>query len=324
MQALVYHFVNEYDKISRGMNALVITMLKILVAMALGFLLYKLHILNDTVNKGLSGLIVHFTSPCLIFMSIISMDGSQIHNALMLLWIGFVIYAVLIVLSLLIVRLLKVPPSDSGVYQAAIVFGNVGFLGIPLAESLFGPVGLFYMALLNIHLNLFVYSYGFYIVARNSTSGFRFSFKTMINGGIISVLLAMIFFFFQIRLPEAITEPISFVGQITSPLAMVVIGSTVAASSLKTVFSNRKIYVLAVLKLLFIPAATWFLLKVTLGSGLMSQVLTMYVGMPTAAIVSMIAVAYDSDAETASSATGMMNILCIVTIPILYLMMQYL
>lgn len=321
---LVYHFMTECVKISRGMNALVITMLKIVVAMALGFLLYKLHILNDKVNKGLSGLVVHVTSPCLVFMSIITMDGSQIHNALMLLWIGFAVYAVLIVLAILIVRILKIPSASSGVYQAAIVFGNVGFLGLPLAESLFGPVGLFYMALLNIHMNLFSYSYGLYIVARNSKSGFRFSYKKLINAGILSVLIAMILFFCQIRLPEAITEPISFVGQVTSPLAMIIVGSTVAASSLSSVFSNRKIYVLAVLKLLLIPAATWFLLKLTLGNGLMSQVLTMYIGMPTAAIVSMFAVAYDSDAETASSATGMMNILCILTIPALYLMMQYL
>ena len=55
----------------------------------------------------------------------------------------------------------------------------------------------------------------------------------------------------------------------------------------------------------------------------MTQVITMYVGMPTAAIVSMIAITFDSDAETASSATAMMNIFCIITIPILYLMMQY-
>ena len=306
------------------MNALIITMIKIVAAMALGFLLYKIHILNDTVNKGLSGLVVHAPSPCMVFTSIISMDGSEIHNAITLLWIGFVIYAVLMILAFLIVKLLRIPVTSSGVYQAAIVFGNVGFLGLPLAESLFGPVGLFYMAVLNIHLNLMVYSYGFYIISRNSKSSFRFSAKTLINAGIISVVIAMIIFFLQIPLPEYVTEPISFIGGITSPLAMVVIGSTAAAHSLKKVFSNKKLYLLAALKMLLIPAVTYFILKLTLGGGLMTNVITMYVGMPTAAIVSMIAINFDSDAETASSATAMMNIFCILTIPILYLMMIYL
>lgn len=304
------------------MNALIITMLKIIVAMALGFLLYKIHILNDTVNKGLSGLIVHVTSPCMVFTSIVSMDGSEIRNAAMLLWIGFVIYGALILIALAVVKLLKIPAASSGVYQAAIVFGNVGFLGLPLAESLFGPVGLFYMALLNIHLNLFVYSFGFYIIARNSTSGFKFSAKTLINAGIISVIIAMIIFFLQLPVPDLIMEPVSFVGSITSPLAMVVIGSTAAANSLKRVFSHRKLYLLSALKMLIIPAITYLILKLTLGDGLMTQVITMYVGMPTAAIVSMIAIAFDSDAETASSATAMMNIFCIGTIPLLYLMMS--
>ncbi|MBR3309541.1 MAG: AEC family transporter, partial [Lachnospiraceae bacterium] len=200
------------------MSALIITMIKIVVAMALGFLLYKIHILNDTVNKGLSGLVVHATSPCMVFTSIISMDGSEIRNAAKLLWIGVVIYVVLILLALLIVKILKVPVSSSGVYQAAIVFGNVGFLGLPLAESLFGPVGLFYMALLNIHLNIVVYSYGFYIISRGSKNRFKFSPKTLINAGIVSVVIAMVIFFLQIPLPGYVTEPISFIGSITSPL----------------------------------------------------------------------------------------------------------
>ena len=63
------------------MTAMTVTMLKIIAAMALSFLLYKIHILNDTANKGLSGLIVHATSPCMVFTSIISMDGSEIPNA---------------------------------------------------------------------------------------------------------------------------------------------------------------------------------------------------------------------------------------------------
>lgn len=306
------------------MDVLIVTMLKIIVAMGLGFLLYKLRILNDSVNKGLSGLIVHVTAPCMLFVSIVTMDGTEIRNALTLLWVGFAIYAVLIVLALLIVKLMKIPRASSGVYQAAIVFGNVGFLGLPLAESLFGPVGLFYMAILNIHMNLFVYSYGFYIIAGNSQSGFKFSPKSLINSGIISVLAAMLFFFLQIHLPAYVTEPIGFVGGITSPLAMVVVGSTAAAHSLKTVFSKKKIYILSVIKMLLIPAAVYFLLKLTLGAGTMTQVITLYVGMPTAAIVSMIAISYDSDVETASSATAMMNILCIITIPILYLMMSFL
>ncbi len=304
------------------MNALIITMIKIVVAMALGFLLYKLHILNDKVNKGLSGLVVHVTSPCMVFTSIISMDGSEIKNAITILWIGVVIYIVLILAAFLLVKLLRIPAVSSGVYQAAIVFGNVGFLGLPLAESLFGPVGLFYMALLNIHLNLLVYSYGFYIIGRNSSSGFRFSPKSLINAGIISVCLAMIVFFLQIPLPEYVTQPISFIGNVTSALAMIVLGSSAAASSLKVVFSHKKLYLLSAIKMLILPILTYIILRLTLGSGLMTQVITMYVGMPTAAIVSMIAISFDSDAETASSASAMMNIFCIITIPILYLIMQ--
>lgn len=303
------------------MNALVITMIKIVAAMAVGFFLYKIRILNDVVNKGLSGLIVHVVSPCLIFTSIISMDDSQIQNALMLLWIGFAIYFALAILSFLVVKALRVPKTSFGVYQASMMFGNVGFLGLPLSEALFGPVGLFYMALLNIHLNLLTYSYGVFLVSGGGKKA-KFSPKSLLNTGIISVLLAMIIYFIRIPVPTFITQPLSFLGSITSPLAMVVIGSTAAANSLRRVFSHKKLYLLTAIKMLALPILAFFILRMTLGNTLMTQVLTMYVGMPTAAIVGMFAITYDADAETAVSATTMMNIFCILTIPLLYLLMQ--
>ena len=282
------------------MSALIITMLKIIVAMAVGFFLYKIRILNDAANKGLSGLIVHVTSPCLVFSSIISMDGSRIQNAVMLLWIGVVVYVALIIISFLVVRLIKVPKASAGVYQAALILGNAGFLGLPLAESLFGPEGLFYMAILNIHLNFVAYSYGFYLISRNSKNRPAFSLKSLINAGIIGVLIAMLIFFLQIPLPVYVTQPIGFIGSVTSPLAMIVIGSTAAANSLRAVFSHKKLYILSAIKLLVIPIITYLILKLALGKGLITQVLTMYVGIPTAALVGMLP--YDSDVETATGA----------------------
>ncbi len=306
------------------MNALIVTMLKIILAMGVGFLLYKIKILNDTANKALSRLVADVTAPCLIFISIISMDSSQIESAVKLLWIGIIIYIVLAVLAVVIVRLLKIPRESDAIYRAALIFGNVGFMGLPVAESLFGPVGLFYMALLNIHLNLFVFTYGFYLTTRGSGGKYKFTPLRLLNPGIVGVALAGIVFFLKIRLPDIITGPLEFIGSITSPMAMVIIGSSAAAISLKAVFSHKKLYIISFIKLLIFPIAAYYIFKLTLGPTLMTRVLAMYIGMPTAAIVAMFAIAYDSDSDTASSATAMMNVFSLATIPVVYLVTTFL
>jgi len=289
--------------------------------MSLGFLLKKINILNDTVTKGVSALIVHVTAPCLLFASIISMDNSEFRNAVTLLWVGVLVYAVLIVLAILVTRLLKVPKTSRGVYQAAMIFGNVSFLGIPLAQSLYGSMGVFYIALLNIHFNFIFFSYGFYLIM-SSGSGGRFSAGKLINTGIISICLAMIIFFLQIPVPGMITEPISFVGSITSPLSMIIIGSSAASYSLKTVFSQKKIYILSAIRLLVYPVIAYLIFRITLGDNLITKILCIYIGMPTASVVGMTAITYDADSQSATSCTAMMTILSLITIPVIYLVMS--
>ena len=306
------------------MIALLTAMVKIIAAMAIGFFLRKTNIFNDSSNRAVSSLIIHITAPCLLFSSIVSMDNSEFQNAVTLLWVGVVIYAVLIFLAILVTRLVKISPSSRGVYQAAMIFGNVSFLGIPLVESLYGATGVFYLALLNIHFNLLFFSYGFYLIMSSGSSKGRFSARKLINSGIIGITLATIIFFLQIPLPEVITAPVAFIGSITSPLSMVIIGSSAAAYPLKTVFSQKKIYLLSALRLLVYPILAYFLLKLSLGDNLLTRIVCIYIGMPTASIVGMTAIAYDADSESATFCTAMMTILSLITIPVLYLVMSYL
>ena len=307
------------------MEALITTMIKILVCMAIGFFLKKINILNDAATRGFSALIVHVTAPCLLFSSIVTMDQSELKNALTLMWAGVVVYAVLVVLAILVTRILKVPASSAGVYQAAMIFGNVSFLGIPLVQSLYGTTGVFYIALLNIHFNLLFFTYGFYLIMSSGTaesSGGKFNSKKLINSGIIGIILAMIFYFCGISLPDMIISPIQFAGSITSPLSMIIIGSSMASYSLKEVFSQKKIYVLSLLRLLVYPILAYFIFRYLLGDNLLTRVLCIYIGMPTASIVGMTAITYGCDAHGATSCTAMTTVLSLATIPVLYLIMS--
>ena len=101
---------------------IITTMVKILVAMALGFFLRKIKIVTPEANSTISRIIVDVLFPCLIFVSIVQMDSSRRGDVISLILIGIAIYVVVIGLSLLIVRLIRSPKKDRGIYEAALVF----------------------------------------------------------------------------------------------------------------------------------------------------------------------------------------------------------
>ena len=301
---------------------IITTMVKILVAMALGFFLRKIKIVTPEANSTISRIIVDVLFPCLIFVSIVQMDSSRRGDVISLILIGIAIYVVVIGLSLLIVRLIRSPKKDRGIYEAALVFGNVTALGIPLAESLYGDVGVFFIAILNVHFNLLLYTYGVYRITKGNSSTYKFNAKKLLNPGIVVMVIAMIIYFAGLKMPNIVMEPLSFLGQAASPFSMISVGASIAGYSLKNSFNNWRLYVIAAFKLLIIPIAIFFILKLIIGTGLMTSVTAIYVGMPTAVAVGMFSVAYNEDSSLASAAVAMQAILSMGTVPLLYMIIQ--
>jgi len=295
-------------------------MIKIVAALALGFFLFKKKVITKEANAVMSKLIILATCPCMVFSSIVSMGSEYINDAFILLIAGLIIYAVLFIVAIPIVKLLRVPKESFGTFFCLIVFGNVGFLGFPLASSLFGPLGVFYIGILNFHFTLFAYTIGMTLMT-GGTGKKRFNIRYLINTGTISVIIALVLFLCKVRVPSLILAPLEFIGQLTSPMAMVVLGATLASYSPKKMFGNWRYYIVSLFKLIIFPVAAFFICKAVLGEGDMTSLITIYVACPTATMIPMMTLAYGGDWENASSGTGLCTILSLVTIPALWFIM---
>lgn len=295
-------------------------MLKIVLALVLGYVLFKKNILTREANAAMSKLIILATCPCMVFSSIVSMGSEYKHDVYILLIVGVAIYIFLFLIGWPAARLLKPEKKSFNTYLCMIVFGNVGFLGLPLASSLFGSVGLFYMGILNFHFTLFAYTIGMTLMTGGSDSsgGKRFELKNLINTGTVGVVIALVLYLCEVKLPAFVLAPFEFIGQLTSPMAMIVLGGTLASYSLKKMFCNWRYYIVSLFKLLVFPVIAFFVLRGILGSGVMTSIITIYVGCPTATMIPMMTLAYGGDWENASSGTGLCTILSFVTIPALY------
>ncbi|MGI6071610.1 MAG: AEC family transporter [Lachnospiraceae bacterium] len=294
-------------------------MLKIVVALALGYGLFKAGVLTKESNAVMSRLIILVTCPCLVFSSIAGMDGSHKADVWILLVVGVAVYVVLTIVAYIVVKLLRVGKESFNTFLCMITMGNVGFIGFPLAQSLYGELGVFYIGVLNVHFTLYAYTIGITLLTGEKGKG-NFKLKNIVNTGTVGAVLALVLYLCDIRLPSIVLSPLSFIGQLTSPLAMIVLGATLASYSLKKMFGNWRYYVIAVVKLLLIPAAVFFTMRAIMGNNEMTALITLYVGCPTATMIPMATLAYGGDWENASSGTGLITLAGIICIPLQWLM----
>ena len=298
-------------------------MLKLIAGLALGFAFRRMKILNESSTAAMSSLTLNAACPCLIFSSIVTMSSDQKGDVGTLMIVGVFIYIFLAVVGVIAARLLA--GKNKGLFYmilSLILFGQVGFMGFPLAEAFCGDLGVSYMGILNIHFTVFMFTIGIYLCSKSAGKTGRFDLKKMINSSTIGIVVAVIIFMLDIEVPDVILAPIQFIGQLMSPLAMIIVGSTVAAYPFKKLFSNWKYYVIAILRLAVLPALSFLILHALYGTSPLTIISTISIGVPPAATVTMMAISYGGDSETASLASGLTTVLSIVTIPVLWIFMN--
>ncbi|MBP5180294.1 MAG: AEC family transporter [Clostridiales bacterium] len=231
------------------MSQLYIVFFEMAVVLAIGVVLGKKKVVDDRGRKVLNDLLLKAVLPFTILSS------SQYDYSLdMLRSIGAVaagagIYYFLTLLTLrLIVWKTKIQDSEKRVFITTSVFANTGFVGMPLMYSLFGDAGLLLAAIYNLVYNVFFYTYGVHLL-----SGKKPSFMEYINPVSVSSVAAIILFVLPWRAPAALVNAIDLVGDMTFPLSMIIMGSTLATIDMKKLFSDAKSYAVCFLRMVLFP-----------------------------------------------------------------------
>ena len=201
------------------------TMIKLFLILVLGYVLRKVNIFDERVNKGISALVVNVTSPLLIISSISSAQGGEKSIVVKLIAIGIVMYALFVVLGKVVSRIIPFPKEDRSIYELMLVFSNTAFMGYPVLLSLFDEASIFYTSMLHMAFSFYIYTYGIITLTSKKNGKFKLDYKTLITPGLILSFVAIFIFVFNIKVPQLILETIQSVGSVTSPLSMMMIGS---------------------------------------------------------------------------------------------------
>ena len=293
-------------------------MLVILFAIAVGYAANRLGYLNTDTNQRLSKILLNLTSPSMIIASVITGDtlpGADV--ILSILGVSAVFYGLEFLFALTMPRFLGGTPKQKGVWRYALAFPNVGFIGYPVAAALFGQGALFYAVILVLPFNLLTYTLGPMILG----GGAKFSLKKTFSPCVIASVLSLILALSRYRPPALIGEGLSFVGDITVPLALVTVGSLLAGLPVGRVFTDLRIWALAVLRLLVLPVLLCLVLRAMNVDSLVLGIAVTQMAMPVAINGSLLCMEYGGDTQCMAQATLLTTVGSILTIPLIAAML---
>lgn len=307
-------------------------MVMIFILIGVGLLLYKKKMLSEMTSKQISGIIVNVTNPALLICSAFQ-DGPKVSAPELGMALGFylLIYAILIAVSFLIPRILRVPGMYHYSYQMLTIFGNVGFIGIPLASAVLGAESLIFVSIYNLIFNILIYTFGISLLQKaeakqlttqsvdSDTAVTSPLWKKLINAGTISAAATIVFYLCDFRVPSIIPSTLNYMGQATTLLSMLVLGASVAQMTLKDIFSHPKLYWFTLMRQILVPIGCIMLLRPFIQNTLVLNTMALMLAVPAGNMPLMLSKQLHVETDTISQGIILTTILSLVTIPIVSL-----
>lgn len=290
------------------MNEIILSIFLLFAYMAVGFVSHRIGLMDHTSDKYFSTFLLKVSLPATILASAIGQDVENRAEAFYVIGIASALFFILPLMANVYQKITK----TSDTYKLMLTYSNLGFMGMPIMEALYGQIGLFYTSIFMIIFNISVFSYGVSVIQK----GAGFDFKKLLNPGIIAAVTAIIIFVFQVPVPEPLTLLFRGVGSITSPLAMITLGSTIGGVHLASVFKDKSLYVFSLAKLVIWPLIVWFLLQFFIDSKMILGIATILMSLPVASNVTMLSLTYGGDVEVSVKGTCLSTLLSLITIPI--------
>lgn len=306
----------------------------------IGYYLRKSNKVKDDASKVLTTILLSVSLPALAFNAFMTdISDSVFTTGLNTLVFGFVAYILLIILTYVYKAKYKGDMLDA--IRGITIFGSTTFFGIPIISAFFGQEGTLYANLFNIAYRVFLYSYGLILF-----SGMKFEKKSLktifLNPIVIATFLGLVIWVFQKQLPQVtigtgdtawtgaflrldktmpwFTKMLSYLASLSSPLAWLAIGMTLAKISLKEAAKNANTWIYAFGKFIVMPGVFVVLMilmqkfNVLPINAVAISAITIMLSTPPATVAVSYAINYDKESVFASNASLLATVLAVVAI----------
>ncbi len=207
--------------------------------------------------------------------------------------------------------------DDVEVERMSCIYSNVAFMGIPLMNGIFGSEGVFYATASITIFNVFLWTHGVMMMSGSEKWDLKSILKKLASPSIIAIILGMICFLFQIKVPAIVNDAFQQIANLNTPFAMLIAGVTIGKTDFKRIFTNYRIYFIAFLKLLFIPGVLLLIYSLFPIDYKVFTTAVILAGAPMATTGILFAIKYEKNAVYSAEIFTVTTLLSAVTIPTL-------
>ncbi len=305
----------------------------IFIIILIGVICYRTKLIDDATNSKLSSILLMLINPVLIFVSYQREFSSDLLEGLLISFLlAITTHLVAIAISYLMIRRKKkkafivdgirikkyVDNEDVEVERLSSSYANMGFMGIPLIYGIFGSEGVFYVTATVTVFNIFIWTHGVMMMSGSKDLKFKEIIRKLTSPTIIAIILGLIFFILQIKVPDVVYQSFSYIGDINTPFAMLIAGVTIGKTNIVQLFTkNFRMYYPVFLRLLFIPFVL-VLLYIWLPIDETVKIIAIILAAtPSSTIGVLFTIKYKKNSVLAAQIFTVTTLLCVVTIPII-------
>lgn len=292
----------------------------------IGIIAVKSGVLDRTGLAYLSKLVAKISLACLLFVNTMKASSeNDISGYLSVIFVTILYFIILYLLGLFISSLCHLEGEKRNLFRAGTMFSNTGFMGVPIAEAVFGSVGVLMAALFTIVGDIILWTWGVNLTVppeRLEKRSFRSVVKKIFSPCLVAIFLGFLLGLMKIELPEKLYLAINGIGSTASPLAMLYIGGIMCYVDLKKGLVKKEFLLLIVLKMCILP--------ILLARGLslipiIPHEVCVYIGLmaalPMMVTVSLVAESNGSDSTYTAALAIVTTAICIITLPLVCLFM---
>lgn len=293
--------------------------LQLLLMILAGVACCRWGVFKPAQKSVLANLLLYLVVPAMVLDSyMVEFDPATFHNLVLAFLLGAL--ALFVGLAIAFAGTLGTGKQVRPIMWFACAFSNAGYMGFPLIRALFGTEGLLYASGFVTVFNILIWTIGTTVLSGRAEP--RQIVRSVVTCPcILAVAAGLILYLCRIPVPEVITGPVGAIGDMNTPLSMIITGATIAASDLKQLLRNPNLFRTLAVRMLLIPAVTLALFAVLGLEGTVPTIVLLLEACPCAAITTMFAIQYHHDEELAAGSVVFSTLGSMITLPVYALLL---
>ena len=303
-----------------------------------GFVLCKFKRASANHLSTMSTILVYVCGPCMVIYafynasvnaSLKGMDKGQMALEMLYFAIATLLLQSFVILALYFIFKRKYDDAKYRLLTGASVLGNVGFFGLPLVVSLVdNPIVACYSSIYVLTMNLLVFTVGVFCLT-NDKSYISIK-KAVLNPTTIALLFAIPAFIVGDKIAsnstvDVFAQAVNLLGQMTTPVCMLILGIRLATVSFKNLWTRPFIYLICALKMIVFPIICFFAVYwLPFLNADFKKAILIISAVPCASVILNMAEIHHAEEELAANCVLVSTMLCFITIPVVTLLMNIL